>query len=81
MYPEVQKKAHEELDRVIGSGRLPEFEDRKSLPYLTAILKEVLRWHVVTPIGLPHAVVADDTYNGYHIPGGATISVNIWCAS
>ena len=43
LFPEVQQTAHEELDRVVGNSRLPEIEDRDSLPYVTAILKEVLR--------------------------------------
>lgn len=43
LYPEVQEKAREELDRVIGRGRLPDFTDRDSLPYVDAVTKEVLR--------------------------------------
>lgn len=43
MHPDVQAKAREELDRVVGPTRLPEFEDRDSLPYVTAIMKELLR--------------------------------------
>ena len=43
LYPEAQRAAHAELDRVIGRERLPEFEDRESLPYINALLKEVLR--------------------------------------
>ena len=51
-YPEIQKRAQEELDRVIKPGHLPVMEDEESLPYTTAILKEVLRWKPVAPIGL-----------------------------
>lgn len=51
MYPEVQKKAQEELDAVVGRERLPHFDDRGNLPYINAIIKEVLRWQPVTPIG------------------------------
>jgi cytochrome P450 len=42
-HPEVQVKAQEELDRVVGRERLPEFSDRSKLPYINAIIKEVLR--------------------------------------
>ncbi|KAI0742504.1 cytochrome P450 [Daedaleopsis nitida] len=76
--PEVQKKAQAELDAVVGRDRLPEFGDRESLPYISALVKEVLRWHIVAPFGLLHNVAADDEYNGYLIPGGATVVVNIW---
>lgn len=43
-YPEVFKKAQEEMDRVVGQDRLPDIEDRDSLPYLEAVLKELLRY-------------------------------------
>ena len=79
MHPDAQKKAQEELDRVVGHNRLPEFEDRPSLPYTAALLKEVTRWHVGTPIGLPHRTTADDNYNGYFIPAGTIVMPNLWC--
>jgi cytochrome P450 len=41
--PEVFKKAQEEIDRVIGNGRLVDYDDRDSLPYFAAVLREVLR--------------------------------------
>jgi len=50
LYPEVQKKAQEELDRVVGN-RLPEFNDRLNLSYINAMVKESLRWQPVAPLG------------------------------
>jgi cytochrome P450 len=44
-YPGVVKKAQEELDRVIGSSRLPVFGDEGKLPYIRAIVKEVSALH------------------------------------
>lgn len=76
--PDVQKKAQAELDAVIGPHRFPEFNDRESLPYVNAIVKEVLRWHPVTPIGLARMSTSDDHYHGYFIPGGSTVMVNVW---
>ena len=49
-FPEAQRKAQEELDRVL-QGRLPQFGDEANLPYTTAVVKEVLRWQPVTPLG------------------------------
>ena len=80
MYPDVQKKAQAELDAVVGRGRLPESGDRGSLPYTEAVVKELLRWHTVAPIGVPHRVVSDDEYNGYFIPAGSIVTPNIWYA-
>ena len=38
-YPDIQAKAHAELDRVVGRNRLPTVEDEKNLPYIHAIIK------------------------------------------
>jgi len=51
LHPEVVKKAHEEIDSVVGSSRLPDFGDKDKLVYITAVVKETLRWQAVTPIG------------------------------
>ena len=80
-FQEVQKKAQSELDAVVGPDRLPEFSDLKSLPYTMAVTKELLRWHIVTPIGLPHRTVANDEYNGYLVPGGSVVFVDVWCVA
>ena len=61
--PDVQKRAQTELDNVVGTNRLPKFSDANSLPCLTAVVKETLRWHSVAPQGalceimriLPHS--------------------------
>jgi Cytochrome P450 len=45
-YPQVQKEAQAELDKVLN-GRLPEHNDIGSLPYLSALVKEVFRYAAV----------------------------------
>ena len=50
LYPEVQKKAQAEIDAVVGPNRLPDFEDRPFLPYINAVVKESMRWHLVVPL-------------------------------
>jgi cytochrome P450 len=77
-FPDVQRRAQAEIDRVVGKSRLPEFHDRPVLPYLEAMLLETLRWHVITPLAVPHRAIRDDEYRGYHIPAGATVTPNIW---
>lgn len=42
-YPEIQRRAQEEVDSVVGHGRLPEFSDVEQLTYVSVVLKEVLR--------------------------------------
>ena len=68
--PQVQKRAHGEIDSVIGSGRLPVFEDRPHLPYTEALYREVLRWMPAAPLGIPHATSEEDTVESYYIPKG-----------
>lgn len=51
LYPEAQRRAQKELDAVVGPDRLPDFSDRPSLPFVEAVLREVLRWHPVAPLG------------------------------
>jgi len=81
--PAVQSRAQAELDAVICSNddtavRLPKFADRECLPYVNAIVKEVLRWNPSVPLGLPHMVTEDDVYQSYHIKKGTVVWANIW---
>ncbi|KAF9061659.1 cytochrome P450 [Rhodocollybia butyracea] len=78
LHPKVQDKVQEELDRVVGRSRLPDFEDREILPYLEAVLTESLRWNPVLPLSLPHRSMNDDVYDGYFIPRGSTVVGNAW---
>ncbi|KAF7374554.1 O-methylsterigmatocystin oxidoreductase [Mycena sanguinolenta] len=78
LYPDIQKNAQTEIDTVIGIERLPEFEDRPSLPFVEALYREVVRWKPVAPLGVAHTSTADDVYNGYFIPKGTTVISNIW---
>ncbi|KAJ5103945.1 Cytochrome P450 E-class group I [Penicillium argentinense] len=79
LYPDVQHKAQEEIDRVVGSERLPVIEDLAGLQYIRCIMKETLRWMPTTILGaVPHAVTQDDEYMGYLIPKGAGILNNVW---
>ncbi|KAI6042046.1 cytochrome P450 [Pisolithus marmoratus] len=78
LHPVVQRKAQEEIDRVVGTDRLPDFGDRPNLPYVEAVLLETIRWVPVGPLGFPHMTTADDIYNGMYIPKGAVIIPNVW---
>lgn len=58
LYPEVQKRAQAELDSVISRDRLPTYDDKPRLPYIEAISKELLRWHMVTPLGAGYLLLS-----------------------
>ncbi|RDX45259.1 cytochrome P450 [Lentinus brumalis] len=74
-FPEIQKRAQAEVDAVCGD-RLPTLADRPNLPFVDAVLSEVLRWVSIAPV-----MTQDDHYKEYLIPKGATIMANNWAIS
>ncbi|TFK67985.1 cytochrome P450 [Pluteus cervinus] len=78
LYPEVFRKLQEEMDEVTRGERLPRFDDSPSLPYLECVIKEVVRWNPPVPLGMPHRLMEDDVYRGYHLPKGSTVIANIF---
>ncbi|KAJ7247322.1 cytochrome P450 [Mycena rebaudengoi] len=76
--PNAMRKAQLEIDRVVGPNRLPGFSDEPSLPYVSALVKEALRWQTITPFGIPHFVSVEDVYRGYRIPASSTVIANLW---
>ncbi|KAI0712382.1 O-methylsterigmatocystin oxidoreductase [Earliella scabrosa] len=78
LYPDIQRKAQDELDAVVGPDRLPTFADRDSLVYVNAIVKETLRWFNVSPLGISHRTMEDDEFRGYFIPADSVLVANVW---
>ncbi|PIC24499.1 hypothetical protein B9Z55_017819 [Caenorhabditis nigoni] len=75
--PEVQKKLHEELDRVIGSDRLISTSDKPDLPYMNAVINESQRCVNLVPVNLFHCTSRDNVLNGYHIPKNTGVIAQI----
>ncbi|KAF7345741.1 Cytochrome p450 [Mycena venus] len=84
LYPDVQAAAQRELDKVVGNDRLPDISDLPQLPYVDALCKEVIRWHVAAPLALPHRTREDCIYDrggGLEpllIPKNSLIIPNVW---
>lgn len=78
LYPQVQRKAQEEIDSVVGTHRLPTFSDRENLPYLNAIVKESIRWWPIAPMGFPHTATESFDHEGLRIPKGAYLLPAVW---
>ena len=78
IFPEVVQKAQEEIDRVVGTDRLPSFEDRNDMPYVDGIIKEAWRWNPVGPMGLAHKSEEDIVYGEYVIPKGSYLLPSLW---
>ncbi|KAJ3557243.1 hypothetical protein NM688_g1575 [Phlebia brevispora] len=81
LHPSVVQRAQAQIDKVVGRERLPTFADQSRLPYIDAMIKEVLRWGPVGPIGVPRQSVQDDWYEGYFIPKGTIVLFNVWAAN
>lgn len=73
-HPEVQARAHQEVDSVLN-GREPVAEDLEKLPYLTQVLKEALRLYPAAPA--QGRITTEDVQVGaYTIPAGADVVVS-----
>lgn len=77
-FPDIQEKVYEEINRVVGKGRLPGLKDRPDLGYTEAVLHESMRLASVAPLGLTHMTMCDTYINGYRIPKGTLVSINHW---
>ncbi|OQV00569.1 hypothetical protein CLAIMM_06049 [Cladophialophora immunda] len=80
-YPDWVNRARDELDKVCGHNaeRLPQWEDRDQLPYITAVVKEGFRWRPnIAEIGAPTMLIKDDEYEGYKFPAGTVFTWNAW---
>nr|XP_020016190.1 cytochrome P450 2J2-like [Castor canadensis] len=77
LYPEVQEKVQAEIDSVIGQEKLPSLVDRASMPYINAVIHEVLRMGNILPLSVPREVTVDTTLAGYHLPKGTMILTNL----
>ncbi|EGO23206.1 hypothetical protein SERLADRAFT_350327 [Serpula lacrymans var. lacrymans S7.9] len=75
LYPHVQVRAQAEIDSFIGKERLPTFDDRHSLPYVEAVVRETLRWQPVGPLGELKRIFLFNFFSG------ATVVANAWAMS
>ncbi|KIL63723.1 hypothetical protein M378DRAFT_186940 [Amanita muscaria Koide BX008] len=77
-YPDILRRAQEQIDSVVPFGDLPTFKHQDQLPLITAICMESMRWRDVTPLAVPHLLTQDDVYKGYRLPKGSIVVANSW---
>ncbi|KAK6148598.1 hypothetical protein DH2020_019510 [Rehmannia glutinosa] len=77
-HPKILAQAQQELDSVVGKNRLVTESDLTRLTFLQAIVKENFRLHPSTPLSLPRIAQESCVVNGYYIPKGSTLLVNVW---
>ncbi|GJJ11904.1 hypothetical protein Clacol_006142 [Clathrus columnatus] len=80
LHPDIQEKAQKQLDDIVGRERMPNLNDFDKLPYVQALVKEILRWRGFAPFGVPHSVSdsKNDIYEGRSVPKGSDCIVNVW---
>ncbi|XP_073049057.1 cytochrome P450 83B1-like [Primulina eburnea] len=74
--PQAMKKAQEEVRNVVGAKGVVDEDDIQNLPYLKAIIKEVLRLFPPIPISVPRETMEKCTIDGYEIPEKTMAYVN-----
>ncbi|CAN0871061.1 Flavonoid 3'-monooxygenase [Linum grandiflorum] len=77
-HPKILAQLQTELDNAVGRDRVVSEVDILELPYLNAVVKEIFRLHPPTPLSLPRMAAESCEINGFHIPKGATLLVNVW---
>jgi cytochrome P450 len=79
LHPDIQSKVHDELDQVAGRSRPLMEADIRSMVYLPAVVKEVLRLHPPGPLlSWARLAITDTDVDGYDVPAGTTAMVNMW---
>ncbi|XP_020593329.1 cytochrome P450 81D1-like, partial [Phalaenopsis equestris] len=76
--PTALSKTRAELDCHIGTRRLITETDLPNLPYLRSVIKEALRLHPVAALIPAHESNEDCTIEGFHVPKGVMLLVNLW---
>ncbi|QRV89149.1 cytochrome P450 family protein [Ceratobasidium sp. AG-Ba] len=90
LYPEVQKKAQAEIMAYMRQrstsdalSRMILPADRPNLPYTSALVREVLRWHPIVAV-VPHRSSSQDDCNVvsrgkvYRIPAKSVVMAHVW---
>lgn len=76
-YPEWQTKLQNHIDEVVGSERLPTWEDIPNLPMVRAVVKEEIRYRtIVAELGIPHRLEEDDEFEGWKFEKGTVFHAN-----
>jgi len=76
-HSDVQEKLHEEIENVVGDARFPSLSDKANLPYLEAVIMELMRFSSLSPI-IPRRAVEDVELRGYFIPKGTSVYANLY---
>ena len=77
-FPDIQERAYKEISKVLKKTQKVTLQDRPSLPFVCAILKEVERFFSIIPLALLHRAVVDTQILGIPIPKDTRIVPSLW---
>ncbi|KAI3757141.1 hypothetical protein L6452_04675 [Arctium lappa] len=72
--PRIQTRLYDEIRSVVGERKVDE-KDVEKMPYLNAVVKELLRRHPPTYFSLTHSVTEPAKLAGYDIPTGTNVEI------
>ncbi|KAI3470572.1 hypothetical protein Pfo_027235 [Paulownia fortunei] len=72
--PGIQTRLYDEIRTTVGEKRVDE-KDVEKMPYLNAVVKELLRKHPPTYLSLTHAVTEPAKLGGYDIPTDTNVEI------
>ena len=76
--PDIQQTAYDAISNEYGSEIWGDAAEENRVPYVTALVKEALRYSSVLRLALPRAAWRDIDYEGVHVPQGTTVYLNVW---
>ena len=76
--PNKMEPLQSELTRVIGNRNCVDISDLLNLPYLSVVVKETMRMHLVVPRLVPQKLTHSCELLGYEILVGTQAYVNVW---
>lgn len=83
--PDIQQAAYDAICKVYGGNDYAAWtrsaEEENGVPYITALVKECLRYSSVLRLSLPRTAWKDIHYQGAEIPKGTTIYLNTWACN
>lgn len=77
-HPKAMKRAQDEIRSIVGERRIVSESDLLEMPYLKAVVKEVLRLHPPAPVSVPRETMEDVSIEGFDIPAKTRVFVNLW---
>ena len=74
---DVQRRAQQQIDDVIGRERDVTLADRERLPYVEATVWEVQRFKTIAPLAFGHYTMKDTSVTGYDVPADTHVFLNL----